>query len=63
MATLKAAREEHDIVDEGKVESGFGQWVKASSIVNPDQKEYSQKELRTHHQQPSVHREGHGLME
>jgi hypothetical protein len=33
----------HSQIDEGKVESSFGEWVKASSIDNPDAKEYRQR--------------------
>ena len=33
----------HALLDEGKVESSFGEWVKASSYENPDVKEYAQR--------------------
>lgn len=33
----------HALLDEGKVEAGFGEWVKNSSMDNPDQKEYARR--------------------
>ena len=33
----------HALLDEGKVEVSFGEWVKASSMENPDAKEYWQR--------------------
>jgi hypothetical protein len=36
----------HALLDEGKVEVSFGEWVNASSIENPDVKEYAQAKPR-----------------
>jgi hypothetical protein len=36
----------HALLDEGKVEVSFGEWVKASSMDNPDVKEYAQAKPR-----------------